>query len=240
MNGIIPRFTNTIKGKIDFEDFKNKVFDCKAFLLNTPSNPTGIVQEKVTLKQIEAMCHNLDIKIISDEVYSSIIYEKEHYSVSGRNIITIQSFSKTYSMCGYRVGYLHCLDKDIIEKTAEIKSYTSMNTSNIPQEMAYNALQTPKSAIEEQVKIWKQRRDFIYKNLIDLNLDVWKPEGAFYVLPRIKDPIKSALKLYKKYKVITYPGEWFGAPKRIRLSYALNIDKIEEGLKRIKKFLNSA
>lgn len=240
MSGVIPVFTNTIKGKIDIEDFKNKINGCKAFLLNTPSNPTGIVQEKETLKQIEDICKKLNIMIISDEVYSSIIYENEHYSASGNNVITINSFSKTYSMCGYRVGYLHSHEKDIVEKASELKSYASMNTSNISQEIAFNALKIPKSFIEAQVKIWKERRDFIYKSLMDLNLDVWKPEGAFYVLPKIKDPIKAVWDLYKKHKVITYPGEWFGAPKRIRLSYALSINKIEEGIKRIKNFLNTA
>ena len=75
--------------------------------------------------------------------------------------------------------------------------------------------------------------------MVKLGLDLWKPEGAFYVFPKVKNPRKTVLDLFKKYKVITYIGEWFGDNNRIRLSYALDIDKIEEGLKRIGEYLES-
>ena len=75
----------------------------------------------------------------------------------------------------------------------------------------------------------------IYKGLLDLGFDLWKPEGAFYVLPKCKNPRKFLTTLYQDFKVITYLGEWFGAPDRIRLSYALDIQQIEEGLGRMKK-----
>ena len=77
----------------------------------------------------------------------------------------------------------------------------------------------------------------VYDGLVKLGFDLWKPEGAFYVFPKVKNPRDFVLKMFKKYKVITYLGEWFGSPNRVRFSYALDIEKIEEGLKRIKRYL---
>ena len=78
----------------------------------------------------------------------------------------------------------------------------------------------------------------IYRGLTGLGLDVWKPEGAFYVLPKMDNPERAAYELFTKHKIIVYPGTWFGAPGRIRLSYALDKDKIEEGLRRIGAYLD--
>jgi len=236
-NHLEPVFTETIKGKIDYDDFDKKVRGCKAVLINSPSNPTGRIQEIDTLKQIEKLCKDLDITIISDEVYKDLIYERENYVLTGNHVVTINSFSKTYAMCGFRVGYLYSNDKEIVDKVVEIKTHSSMNTSILGQEMAYEATKVPEDYIKNQVKIWKERRDVICEGLGKLGLELWKPEGAFYVLPKIKNPRDTVLSLFKKYKVITYLGDWFGAADRIRLSYALDIDKIEEGLKRIGKYL---
>lgn len=238
-NYLKPVFTETLKGKIDIKDFDAKVRDCKAVLINSPSNPTGTVQEIKTLKQIEKLCKDLDVTIVSDEVYKDLIYTRENYMLSGDHVITINSFSKTFAMCGLRVGYLYSNDPKIVERVVDIKTHSSMNTSILSQEMAYHATKVPKSYITKQTKIWEQRRDAIYKGLVKLGLDLWKPEGAFYVFPKVKNPKKTVMDLFKKHKVITYLGEWFGDDNRIRLSYALDIDKIEEGLKRIGKYLDS-
>jgi len=234
---IEPVFTETVKGKIDFSDFDNKVRECKAVLINSPSNPTGRVQEIDTLKQIEKLCTDLGIAIISDEVYKDLIYVRENYMLSGPTVITINSFSKTFAMCGLRVGYLYSNDKEFVNRVIEIKTHSSMNTNILAQEMAYEATKVPEEYVSNQVKIWQERRDAIYDGLGRLGLDLWKPEGAFYVFPKVKEPKKMVWELFKKHKVITYLGEWFGDDSRIRLSYALDVDKIEEGLKRIKKYL---
>ena len=238
-NNLVPVFTETIEGKIDFNDFDEKIRDCKAVLINSPSNPTGRIQEISTLKKIEKLTSDLDIVLISDEVYKDLMYERENYLLSGPQVITINSFSKTYAMCGFRVGYLWSNDKKVVNDAISLKTHSSMNTNILGQEMAYEATKVPKEFIKEQIKIWQNRRDLIYNGLQDLGLELWKPEGAFYVLPKIKDPRKAVLSLFHKYKVITYLGEWFGAPDRIRLSYALDVDKIKEGLKRIINYLNS-
>lgn len=235
--GMTPKYTDTIKGRIDIDDFDEKVRDCKAVLINSPSNPTGRIQPIKTLKEIEKITKDLGVYLISDEVYKDLIYERENYFLKGPHVITINSFSKTYSMCGLRVGYLWSNDSKFVQDVVEYKTHTSMNTSIIGQAMAFEALKTPKSFIKKQLDIWRERRDLIFQGLCDLGLDLWKPEGAFYVFPKVPNPRKTLWSLYEGYKTITYLGEWFGDPDRIRLSYALDTEKIEEGLKRLGKCL---
>ena len=237
--GMEPVFTDLINGLIDFDDFKKKIEGCKAVIINSPSNPTGRVESIETLKKIEKITNDMGIYVLSDEVYKDLIYNRENYLIKGRHVITVNSFSKTYNMCGLRIGYLWSLDREFVNEVIEMKSHTSMNTSILGQEMAYEAIKTPQIFIDKQVKIWKERRDFIYKGLSDMGLDLWKPDGAFYVLPKIKNPRTFVWDMFKKYKVITYLGEWFGANDRVRFSYALDINQIEEGLDRVKKYLKS-
>lgn len=237
--GMEPVYTDLVNGRIDFVDFEKKIKNCKAVIINSPSNPTGRVESIKTLKQIEKLTSYLGVYVLSDEVYKDLIYTRENYLIKGPHVITINSFSKTYNMCGLRIGYLWSLDKELVNKIIEMKTHTSMNTNVIGQEMAYEALKTHRSFIDKQVKIWKERRDFIYQGLLDLGLDLWKPEGAFYVLPKIRNPRDFVWNMFKKHKVITYPGEWFGANDRVRFSYALDINKIKEGLKRVKEYLKN-
>jgi len=237
--GMEPVYTDLIDGRIDFNDFKKKIKVCKTVIINSPSNPTGRVESIETLKKIKKLTSDLGVYVLSDEVYKDLIYVRENYLIKGSHVITINSFSKTYNMCGLRIGYLWSLDKEFVDGVIEMKTHTSMNTNILGQEMAYEATKTPKSFIDEQVKIWRERRDFIYNGLSDMGLDLWKPEGAFYVLPRIRNPRNFVWDMFKKYKVITYLGEWFGVSDRVRFSYALDIDDIKEGLSRVKKYLKS-
>jgi len=236
-SGMEPVYTNLIEGRIDFDDFQEKVQGCKAVIINSPSNPTGRVESIKTLKQIEKITDDLGVYILSDEVYKDLIYERENYLIKGSHVVTINSFSKTFAMCGFRVGYLWSLDQELVNKIIEIKTHTSMNTNILGQEMAFEATKVPRDFIDNQIKIWKQRRDMIYEGLVNLGLDLWKPEGAFYVFPEIKDPRNFVWNMFKQHKVITYLGEWFGADNRVRFSYALDTEKIEEGLKRVEKYL---
>jgi aspartate aminotransferase len=142
-------------------------------------------------------------------------------------------------MTGLRVGYLWSLDKELVNMVIEMKSHTSMNTSIIAQEMAYTATTVSKSYVDDQLRIWESRRNMIYKGMVDLGLDLWKPEGAFYVLPKIENPRDFVWDMFHDHKVITYLGEWFGAPDRVRFSYALDVDKIEEGLHRVGQYLKT-
>jgi len=234
MASMTPVYTDLVEGRIDIEDFKKKIKDCKAVLINSPSNPTGRVEIIETLKEIEKITQKLGVYVVSDEVYKDLIYERENYHIEGKHVITVNSFSKTYCMCGIRVGYLWSADKKVVEDACEMKTHTSMNTNLVGQDMALSAMKAPKDYIKKQQTVWLERRDFIYKGLTDLGFNLWKPEGAFYVLPKCKNAREFVTLLYQEFKVITYLGEWFGASDRIRLSYALDIKQMEEGLKRIK------
>ncbi len=237
--GMEPVFTDLVEGRIDFDDFEKKIHDCKSVIINSPSNPTGRVESIKTLRQIEKITKDLGVYVLSDEVYKDLIYVRENYLIQGDHVVTINSFSKTYAMCGFRVGYLWGLDQELVNDVISIKTHTSMNTNILGQEMALEATKVPRSFIDKQLKIWKQRRDMIYDGLTALGFELWKPEGAFYVLPKVKNPRDFVLTMFNKHKVITYLGEWFGAPNRVRFSYALDVEKIEEGLKRVKKYLAS-
>jgi len=236
--GMKPEYYDLDKdGKIDFPTFEKEVQGCHAVLINSPSNPTGTVQEVETLKKIEALCAHLGVWVISDEVYKDIIYVRENYLLQGPRVVTINSFSKTYAMCGLRVGYVYSQNKELVERVIEMKTHTAMNTSIVGQMMALAALSSPRSYIAHNLEMWKERRDLMYDGMRELGLELWKPEGAFYVLPKFKDSGRAVSDLYHNYQVITYDGAWFGAPNRIRFSYALDASKIQEGLRRLKEFL---
>lgn len=235
--GMEPVFYELEDGKINYEKFENLAKDCLAVIINSPSNPTGCVLEVENLKKIEKLSEKLGFYIISDEVYKDLIYVRENYLIEGEKVITINSFSKTYAMCGFRVGYAYAIDHKVIEKMVEMKTHTSMNTNILGQEMAYEATQVPDQYVKEHLKIWKERKDIIFNGLKELGLDLWNPEGAFYVFPKMKNPNKVVNDLYYKYKMITYDGTWFGDPERVRFSYALDKEKIAEGLKRLKEYL---
>ena len=233
--GMAPVYMDLADGRIDIEDFKKKIKGVKAVLINSPSNPTGRVEAIETLKEIEKITQKLGVYVISDEVYKDLIYERENYHIQGDHVITVNSFSKTYCMCGVRVGYLWSADKKVVEDVCEMKTHTSMNTNLVGQDMAMSAMKAPKDYIRKQQKVWRERRDFIYQKLLDLGFDLWTPEGAFYVFPKCNNAREFVSVLYHEFKVITYLGEWFGAPDRIRLSYALDIKQMEEGLARIQQ-----
>lgn len=226
-------------GKIPFEAFEKEVRTCRAVILNSPSNPAGTVQDIETLKKIETLCDELGVYILSDEVYKDLIYTRENYSLHGERVITLDSFSKTYAMCGLRVGFLHSSDMSLVEKVIEMKSHTAMNTSIVSQAMALAALGSPKSYVANYKQVWIERRDLMYQGLVDLGLELFKPEGAFYLLPKFKESGRVVHDLYYNHQMITYDGAWFGAPGRVRFSYALDVKKIEEGLRRLKVFLQN-
>ena len=235
--GLEPVFLRTVEGRIDLEDFSSKAKGCRAVIINSPSNPTGRVEDVDTLREIEKITTEAGIYVLSDEVYKDLIYVRENYLIKGPRVVTINSFSKTYSMCGFRVGYLWSLDEDLVSDVVSMKTHTSMNTNILAQEMALAATRAPRAYIEGQLEVWRARRDLIYRGLLDLGFDVWQPEGAFYVMPKVEDPRDFVWRLYHDHKVITYLGEWFGSPTRVRLSYALDIEKIEAGLGRIRTYL---
>lgn len=226
-----------VDGKIDMDKFSDLVDQADVVLINSPANPTGSVQDIPVLKEIERLTQSKNKWVVSDEVYKDLIYERGNYLIQGEKVITINSFSKTYAMCGYRIGYLYARQAEYIDRVVEMKNHTSMNTNILGQEMAYTATTVPMDEINKQVAIWRERRDTIYDGMKRLGLDLWKPEGAFYVFPRLVNSTKVVNDLYYDHKVITYDGVWFGAPNRVRFSYALEVGKILEGLERLGDYL---
>ncbi len=235
--GMTPEYYDLADGKVVLEELEAKMRDVRAIMVNSPSNPTGTLQTPETLKAIEEMARRLGIYVIADNVYRDLVYVGEFYQLSGPKVITVDSFSKTYSMCGYRVGYVHAYDQEVISRIVEMKTHTSMNTNILAQEMALAALKSPRSYIDEHLEIWRERRDRIYGGMKDLGLDLWQPEGAFYVFPKFENPNKVVNELYYEYNIITYDGTWFGAPGRVRFSYALDVAKIDEGLRRLGEYI---
>lgn len=228
-----------VDGKIDLESLKKQLPGARAILINSPSNPTGRTQSPEVLKEIERLAHELGVYIIADNVYRDLIYEGVFYELAGPKAITIDSFSKTYSMCGFRVGYAYSQDAEIIDRIIEMKTHTSMNTNILAQEMALEALKVPRSYVAEHLAIWAERRERIYQGMKNLGLDVWKPEGAFYIFPKIANPTQAVTELYYDYDLIAYDGTWFGDPERVRFSYALDVEKIDEGLRRLERYLKA-
>ena len=242
--GMTPEYYDLDEnGKIDIDSFRELVSKLGdklcAVLINSPSNPTGTVQEIDTLQEIEKLCSERSVYIVSDEVYKDLIYERGNYLMQGPHVVTVNSFSKTYAMCGLRVGYLYTSDKSILKKTIEIKTHTSMNTSIVGQAMALGAINMKHVYIDEHLPIWHKRRDTIVKGMEALGLSLMEPEGAFYVFPKLKHATRAMHDLYYKYDMITYDGAWFGAPDHLRFSYALEAPRIEEGLSRLKQFLET-
>ena len=235
--GLEVGFYDLVDGKIEMENFKENLKGCIAVLINSPSNPTGSIQEIPVLKEIEKLTQETGAYVVSDEVYMDLIYERENYLIQGDHVITVNSFSKTYAMCGFRIGYLYSTDVEVVQACVDMKTHTSMNTNILGQEMAYEATKVPASYFKEQVSIWKERRDLICHGLESLGLELWKPEGAFYVFPAFKNSNQAVNDLYYKHKMIVYDGTWFGSPERIRFSYALDTSKIEEGLERLREYL---
>jgi len=120
---------------------------------------------------------------------------------------------------------------------ADWKTHTSMNTSLYSQAMALNTFKVPPSYIKKQLTIWQERRNHMAEGLEKIGLDFWSPEGAFYVMPKVPNPTKFAEDMFFKHKLICYLGEWFGAPQRVRFSYATTVENIEKGLKIVEKYL---
>lgn len=223
----------------------------KAVVINTPSNPTGAVIPKKELEKIAEVCLENNIMIISDECYEEFSYDEPHVSIASlskevRDItFTVGAFSKSYSMTGWRLGWVASPEK-FAKAIASMQSQTVSNPTSFAQYGALEALKDggkfPKMMRQEFMK----RRDYIVEALNSIEgIKCVKPQGAFYVFPNITEYVKGNIKndvdfasyLLEEAKVAVVPGSAFGAEGYIRMSYATSMDNIKEGLKRIKEAL---
>jgi aspartate aminotransferase len=232
----------------------------KAFVLNSPSNPTGAAY---TAKEIQALAEVLtgtDILIISDDIYESIIYDGfEFTNIAGlsdemkKNTLVLNAVSKTYSMTGWRIGYM-AGNEEIIKKVDAIQSQSTSNPTSISQWASVEALNGDQNVIQEMVNAFDRRRKIIVDGLNDIpGLTCLSPNGAFYAFPGIKNlyKLKGWAGIMEKYKsefcssnfssylledarVAVVPGVAFGSDDHIRLSFATSDEIIIEGLKRMR------
>ncbi|NPA62462.1 MAG: pyridoxal phosphate-dependent aminotransferase [Methanococci archaeon] len=235
---------------LDLEHIKNLITKkTKLIVLNTPSNPTGKVYDKETIKGLAEIAEDYNLIILSDEVYDKIIYEKKHYTPMQftDRCIMINGFSKTYAMTGWRLGYLAVsenLNKELnlIDHMIKIHQYSFACATTFAQYGALSALKGDQNCVKEMVNEFKRRRDLIYKGLKDI-FKVNKPEGAFYIFPNVSEfgnGTEIAKKLIEN-KVLCVPGIAFGENGKnyIRFSYATKYEDIEKALNIIKTTLSS-
>ncbi len=217
----------------------------KAIIINSPSNPTGAVLREKELKNIADIALEHDLYVISDEAYENILYDGvNHTSIASlpemkERTVSIFTFSKTYAMTGWRIGFV-VAPKEIIEVMLELQEHILVHPSSISQMAAIAALRGPKEHVQKMLKEYAERREIITKELNTmLGVTCIKPEGAFYVFPSIKKTGMSseeiAMYLLEKAKVITVPGTAFGdyGEGYIRISYATSKEKIREAMNRM-------
>lgn len=236
----------------DIADIKNAITrKTKAIILNSPSNPTGAVIDAETMKQLADLFRSHDIFVIADEVYNRLVYDQEQYcsitSFEGLEdkIIYINSFSKMFAMTGWRLGYA-VSKPDIIRNMTKLHENGASCLPAPSQIAAATALRNHQDEIEKMRRIYEKRRNIICGliNQID-GISCKTPKGAFYVFANIqKTGMQSedfCMRLLKKTGVVTVPGSGFGESGEgfVRFTYATSEENIQEGLKRIKGFIEA-
>ncbi|MCS4542420.1 MAG: pyridoxal phosphate-dependent aminotransferase, partial [Euryarchaeota archaeon] len=200
----------------------------KMMIINSPANPTGSVLTKSDLKAIAEIAERKNILILSDEVYEKLVYEGEHFSIGSISdkVITVNSFSKTYAMTGFRIGYL-AAHQDLIEPLLKVHQYLTACANSIAQKAALAALTGPQDFVKNMFKEFKMRRDLIVGGLNEINgFSCKKPKGAFYAFSNIsklgKPSNEIAMSLLEKVKVVSTAGSAFGENGEgyLRFTYA--------------------
>ncbi len=238
--------------KLTPEEFEGAMSpSTKMIILNSPSNPTGVVYTKEELAALGEVAASEDILILSDEIYEKLVYEDTQFSSIAsiseelkRLTIVINGFSKAYSMTGWRIGYTATTSKKIATAIDTIQSHTTSAPATFAQYGALAALHGSQEVVEEMREDFNIRRQYMLKRLREIpNISTVEPMGAFYFLVNIgKTSLKSmnfAEKLLSKHHVAVVPGIAFGADDTVRFSYACGMDVIKKGLDRFAEFCQS-
>lgn len=245
---IIVQTTAANNWKMTAEDFANAMSPrTKMVIINSPGNPTGAVYTKEELRAIVEVAADEEILILSDEIYEHLIYdEAKHVSVASltpeaRDLtITVNGFSKAYAMTGWRLGYLGAPQK-IAQAIDSLQSHSTSGPCSFAQKGALAALTSSQQCVADMREEFNIRREYMFQRISSMpNLSAVKPEGAFYMLASIaKLGLSSsnfADRLLSKANVAVIPGVAFGDDKTIRLSYAVGLDIIKEGMDRLENF----
>lgn len=258
----VPVFVETLEEnnyKYTIEDLEKAVSNkTKAILINSPNNPTGTIYNKEELIKIAEFAKKYNLLIISDEIYEKLIYDGEkHISIASLNddafkrTVVINGVSKTYAMTGWRLGYI-AAPKEITKLMTSIQSHMTSNVNTIAQYAAIEALNGPVEDLNNMVKEFERRRNFMIDRLSKIQgVSIIKPSGAFYIMmnissyfntkfkgKEIKNSLDFSRELLEEEKVAVIPGAGFGLDKYIRLSYATSMDIIETGIDRIAMFID--
>jgi len=247
--GAKPVFVDTKRHQLDVEEIEQAINKrTRAVVINTPNNPTGAVYPKKTLETVAGLALEHDLFIVSDESYNYFAYdgiESESIfsfkAVRDRTLIT-RSFSKSFSMTGFRIGYV-AASEDIIQGLAKLQSHLSGNVCTFAQYGALAAVSINSDFILQWRSQLQRRRDIAYKYASRL-FDCIRPQGAFYVFPDISKILKSgetsedfAAKILTHAGVAVVPGEAFGMPNHIRISYAVPEILLIKGFRKISEVL---
>lgn len=222
----------------------------KMIILNSPGNPTGSVYTHDELMALAEVALEEDILILSDEIYEKITYDGAvTTSIAAlspdiyRLTITVNGFSKAYSMTGWRLGYV-AAPEPIAQAIDSIQSHSTSNPTSFAQAGALAALKGDQSFIQQMVQTFAERRAYMYQRLTAMpGISCVKPMGAFYMLPNISrlglTSTEFCSRLLDEQKVAAVPGIAFGTDAHIRLSYACSMDNIQKGMDRLEAFCRS-
>ncbi|MDO8127369.1 MAG: pyridoxal phosphate-dependent aminotransferase [Candidatus Brocadiales bacterium] len=231
----------------------------KMLILNSPSNPTGVVYTEKELRELAGIAVEKGLYIISDEIYEKIIYDgMKHVSPASfgdefmKKVITVNGFSKSYAMTGWRLGYA-AGPENIIKAVIKLQDHTTSCATSIAQKAAVEALRGDQTPVRLMVEEFDRRRLYIINRLKRLDgISCTMPEGAFYVFPNVSGLYRRNIAgtavrnstelvdlLIEKARVAFVPGICFGSDDHIRISFATNMAQIEEGINRLEGLLTS-
>jgi aspartate/methionine/tyrosine aminotransferase len=220
----------------------------KLFVLCSPNNPTGAVTPPDVIRKIADLCVRHDILLIADEIYAKLIYApNQHLSIATlpgmkERTITLNGFSKTYAMTGWRVGYM-AAPADFVEKLVEPRHTLSINTCTVSQFAALAALTGPQDEMERMTAAYAERRDFLMPALTEMGLTYGHPGGAFYIYTNVSSTGMGAAefceRLLREARVLLMPGALFGDDTDVytRISLLQPLDRIKEASERMKTFI---
>ncbi len=250
--GGTPVFVHTTKNQLCIENIKKALSPkTKAILINSPNNPTGAIYHEESLRELAKLAKEKDFLIISDEAYEALVYDNsKHINIAAfdeetfQRTITVQSFSKSYCMTGFRLGYM-VASPPIIKGVNKLQSHLSGNNCTFAQYGALAALENSQEIVKHMVQKMEERRNLAFE-LTSQIFEVEKPQGAFYLFPKVesyfsqKIPNDEALAEYilKETGVALLPGTYFGTPGFLRICFASRLEDITTGLNLIKQLLS--
>jgi aspartate aminotransferase len=234
--------------KMSADDFKNAMTPrTKMLIFNSPSNPTGSVYTREEMQAIVDVAAEEDIYILSDEIYEKLVYDDvKHVSIGSLSkeaydlTITVNGFSKSYAMTGWRLGYL-AAPEDVAKAVDSIQSHSTSHPASFVQRAGLAALKGDQQPLADMREEFDMRRNYMFDRITKIpNITAVKPQGAFYVLVNISQLGLTSQnfsdRLLSKANVAVIPGAAFGDDRTIRLSYATSIDVIKKGLDRFQDF----